>query len=45
MAQKKNVTTSKKGSGAASPEVGAPTKSYGKSQKRRNMQPVRGYDK
>ena len=44
MAMKKNVKASKRASGAASPEVGAPTWSYSKSQSRRNIKPVTADD-
>lgn len=48
MAQMKNVKRSKKKSGSASPEIGAPTTySYGKSgsKGRKNMSPTRAADK
>jgi len=44
MAQKKNVSSSKRRSGAASPEVGAATRPYGQnSSQRTHKEP--GYDK
>ena len=39
MSQMKNVKSSKGKSGAASQEIGAPTRPYGKGSKRNNMTP------
>ena len=44
MSQKSNVKASKKRGGAASPEVGAKTNSYGKSSGYRSVK-VSGHDK
>jgi len=44
MAQKKNVSASKRRSGASSPEVGAATRPYGNSSSQRTHKEP-GYDK
>lgn len=45
MSQMKNVHKSSKGSKAASPEVGAPTRPYGKGQNRNNLTPPKAGQK
>jgi len=45
MSQMKNVTRSKKKSGAASPQVGVQTHRYGKSAGQNNLKPYKGIEK